>query len=110
MIRMNGMEESSQKDIKERLKNKDIFILYLYTPLCGTCQVAGKMINIVAKIFPNLYWGKSDLNYLPDFAKEWEIESVPCLIIFKNHEIHQKIYAFHSVPFLYNSIKQTLDQ
>lgn len=100
------MQEWNKDDINENLKGEGDFILYLYTPLCGTCQVAGKMIEVVAELFPNQKWGKCDLNYIPNLALEWEVESVPCLLIFRKSEIIEKLYAFHSVPFLYETIKQ----
>lgn len=100
------MNEWSHQEIKQIMETNEEVWLYLYTPMCGTCQVAGKMITIVAELFPNLQWGKCNLNYIPEYAANWEIESVPCLIVFKNHHIYDKLYAFHSVPFLYDKIKQ----
>jgi thioredoxin 1 len=99
------MEEKKQQEIQNLIDDKKSFILYLYTPMCGTCQVAGKMVRVVAQLFPDHQWGKSDLNYLPEFALQWEIESVPCLLLFKDGEIKEKLYAFHSVPYLYETIK-----
>lgn len=99
------MDEWSLQEIKERLERKEDFLLYLYTPLCGTCQVAGKMIAVVAELRPNLNWGKSDLNYAPELAEKWAVESVPCLVRITHNEVKEKIYAFHSVPYLYEKIK-----
>lgn len=99
------MKENTQQEIQKLIEAKENFILYLYTPMCGTCQVAGKMVEVVEKVLPEQNWGKSDLNYLPKLALEWRIESVPCLLIFHKGEIKQKIYAFHSVPNLYEIIK-----
>lgn len=99
------MEQWERDQIEALMKEKNELFLYLYTPLCGTCQLAGKMIEVVAAMLPAKKWGKSDLNYLPDLANKWEIESVPCLLIYKNGKIAKKIYAFHSVPYLYEQIK-----
>lgn len=99
------MEEWSQQDLELQIKKEDSIFLYLYTPFCGTCQVAGKMLEIVSAMLPELNWGKCNLNYLPQHALQWEIESVPCLVILKNGSIEEKIYAFQSVPFLYDKIK-----
>ncbi|MGX1983547.1 thioredoxin [Thermolongibacillus altinsuensis] len=85
---------------------KEITVMYLYTPLCGTCQVAGRMVDVVKELFPNVTFVKEDLNYIPERAIEWQVESVPCLLIFKNGELVKKIYAFHSVPYLYETIKE----
>ncbi|MDZ5472155.1 thioredoxin family protein [Bacillus sp. 31A1R] len=100
------MQEWSHKEIMTYLETEHFFILYLYTPLCGTCQVAGKMIDITSKLFPQIRWGKTDLNYIPELAESWSVESVPCLVIVKNKQIREKIYAVQSVPFLFEKIKQ----
>lgn len=80
-------------------------LLYLYTPLCGTCQVAGKMLTITEELIPDIEFVKANLNFSPRIATEFSIESVPCLLIFKDGVLKEKIYAFHSVPFLYDKIR-----
>ncbi|WP_438312366.1 thioredoxin family protein [Sporosarcina sp. FA9] len=77
-----------------------ISVFYLYTPMCGTCAVASKMLEVISVMKPDLPMGKADLNYIQDFAVDYEIESVPCLLIAKDGIIQRKIYAFQSVPDL----------
>jgi thioredoxin 1 len=79
-------------------------VFYLYTPLCGTCAVASKMMEVIAAMKPELPIGKADLNYVEDLAVDYEIESVPCLLIQKDGEVVHKIYAFHSIPHLLEKI------
>lgn len=102
------MQEWSRKMISEALAGDQVSLIYLYTPLCGTCQVAGKMMTVIKELLPNLRIGKTDLNYMPDVAEKWEIESVPCLLIFKNGMLEEKVYAFQSVPYLLNKIKSLI--
>lgn len=89
--------ETSKNDFPESL-------FYLYTPLCGTCAVASKMMEVIAAMKPDLPIGKADLNYIEDLAVDYEIESVPCLLIQKGGVVVDKIYAFHSVPYLLEKI------
>jgi thioredoxin 1 len=77
---------------------------YLYTPICGTCAIASKMMDIVSVMKPELPIGKADLNYIQDIALDYEIESVPCLLLTKDGVIREKIYAFKSVPDLIEKI------
>ena len=98
------MQEWSWEKINEVLAGDEVNLLYLYTPLCGTCQVAGKMLTVITELMPNIQIGKSDLNYMPELAEQFGIESVPCLLIFKEGELEEKVYAFHSVPYLFEKI------
>ena len=94
------MKEWNEHEIDTHLSNADEFWLYLYTPMCGTCQIASKMMTVVAELMPSVIIGKSDLNYLPQKAIDWQIESVPCLLHVKKGIVVKKYYAFHSVPYL----------
>jgi len=88
-------------------KSKDDFsesLFYLYTPMCGTCAIASKMMEVIVAMKPDLPIGKADLNYVEDLAVDYQIESVPCLLIQKNGEVVHKIYAFHSIPYLLERI------
>ncbi|WP_423408094.1 thioredoxin family protein [Heyndrickxia sp. MSNUG] len=99
------MKEWTKEEMEAFLKEKQTGFLYFYTPMCGTCQVAGKMLAVIEQLLPDISGGKADLNYLLAMAERFEIESVPCLIILNEGEIQEKIYAFQSVPYLYGKLK-----
>lgn len=100
------MEEWKEEDFKQVVDQGDTFSLYLYTPLCGTCQVASRMLSITLELFPEVKAGKMNMNYVQSLAEEYEIESVPCLLLFKEGKLINKIYAFQSVPYLYGLLKE----
>jgi thioredoxin 1 len=99
------MMDWKKEKIEAFLEDKGTGYLYFYTPMCGTCQVAGKMLTVIEQLLPNNTSGKADLNFMPEIAERFEIESVPCLIIINKGEIQEKIYAFQSVPYLYEKLK-----
>lgn len=80
-------------------------ILYVYTPMCGTCQLAKKMLTVVEAAIVDLKIGMLNLNYAPQLAREYAIESVPCLLVFENGTLVKKLYAFHSVEYLYRELQ-----
>lgn len=94
------MIEWSQQQIETELNNGFSGFIYLYTPMCGTCQMAGKMLTVVDELLKESAIRKADLNYMPTLAEQWNIESVPCLLFVQNGNVTEKIYAFHSVPYL----------
>jgi thiol-disulfide isomerase/thioredoxin len=103
---MNQMEQWTGDTFYQYLKSGKKGAFYLYTPLCGTCQIAGKMLEVVTKLLPDLPIGKADINYLPEISETFFIESVPCLVIFSEHQVKEKIYAFQDVPYLYEKLKK----
>ena len=62
------------------------------------------MMEVISVMKPELPIGKADLNYVQDIAVDYEIESVPCLLIQKDGIVQNKIYAFQSVPYLLEKI------
>jgi thioredoxin 1 len=98
------MRNLSQDEIKTNQQDEPAFALYFYTPLCGTCQVASKMLGVVEQLKTGYSFGKADLNFMPEMAEQFSIESVPCLLLFQNGQVKEKIYAFHSVPYIYEKM------
>jgi thioredoxin-like negative regulator of GroEL len=99
------MQEWTKQDILEAIKKKESLILYFYTPLCGTCQVAGRMLSVIEEMYDGTIF-KADLNFMPDIAKQFKIESVPCLLMLDAGVAAEKIYAFRSIPYLVERIRK----
>lgn len=99
------MNEWTDMEVKQAADLHSTFCLYVYTPMCGTCQVASKILTVSLELVPTALVGKMNLNFFPNMAKQFEIESVPCLLIFKDGQLLNKIYAFQSVPYIYSLLK-----
>lgn len=56
------MIDWSNNDLNDLIM-KQSGLFYLFTPMCGTCQVAGKMLTITEQLLQNLPIGKADLNF-----------------------------------------------
>ncbi|MDF2558137.1 MAG: thioredoxin family protein [Bacillales bacterium] len=74
--------------------------IYVYIPMCGTCKVASKMIQVLRELRPNFLIEEYNLNFHKNLAEKYYIESVPCLLIFEENQLREKIYTFNSVPYL----------
>ena len=98
------METWTREEWETTKNNSEKVLYYLYTPICGTCMVASKMMDVVEAMKQDVPMGKADLNYIQDVAVDYEIESVPCLLITENGVVKNKIYAFQSVPDLLQNI------
>ena len=98
------METWTREEWETTKNNSEKVLYYLYTPICGTCMVASKMMDVVEAMRQDVPMGKADLNYIQDVAVDYEIESVPCLLITENGVVKNKIYAFQSVPDLLQNI------
>jgi thioredoxin-like negative regulator of GroEL len=103
------MNEWNQKDYTDFLEAKSTGLVYFYTPLCGTCQLASKMLHVIEQLV-EAKMGKMNLNFYPELARDLAIESVPCLVFVQDGVVKETLYAFHSVPFLFDKIKSFLGE
>ena len=100
------MKEWTKKQWQEVMNQEKLAAFYLYTPMCGTCAVATKMLTVVEELLPQVPIGKANLNYIEELAYEYEIESVPCLLVAREGHVTEKLYAFQSVLNLYEILKK----
>jgi thioredoxin-like negative regulator of GroEL len=101
------MNDWNLDEVSSFLNSHSSGLIYFYTPLCGTCQVASRMLHVIENMV-NIKMAKMNLNFYPELAEKFQIESVPCLLVVRDGEILETIYAFNSVPFLYEKIKQLI--
>lgn len=99
------MKEWTREQWEDAVQTGEKTAFYLYTPMCGTCAVASKMMDVVEQLLPKLQMGKANLNFMEQLAFDLEIESVPCLLITDGGKLREKIYAFQSVPYLYELLQ-----
>ncbi|MBN6187816.1 thioredoxin family protein [Aneurinibacillus sp. BA2021] len=106
------MNEWSSAQIEARYAGADDapFAVYFYTPLCGTCAVAEKMLSVIEAASPGLPLYKCNINFAPELARAWQIASVPCLALITEGTHVRKLYAMRSVPDLYNELKPLMNK
>ncbi|WP_029099170.1 thioredoxin family protein [Brevibacillus thermoruber] len=76
--------------------------VFVYTPLCGTCKLAERMLTVVQEALPGLTLYRANLNLLPELAEMWRVTSVPALLILERGAVAERHYALRSVDFLYH--------
>nr|WP_206765589.1 thioredoxin family protein [Paenibacillus dendritiformis] len=84
--------------------------LYVYSPFCGTCRLAERMLALLEQSYPQLAIASADVLEAFELVQAHRIESVPCLLLWggepPEREIRpEKIYAFHSVTYMYERLK-----
>lgn len=91
------MFERTEAELLQRVHAKMTFCVYIYTPLCGTCKVAERMLEVVGAMRADLQVDRVNIHVIPSLVRLWQVESVPCLIKLDQGQLAQKMYAFESV-------------
>ncbi|KPV56932.1 hypothetical protein QJ48_24970 [Paenibacillus sp. A3] len=84
-----------------RLAHSEPRYVFFYTPLCGTCKVGERMLEVVAALNPQIAIGRCNINFSPVLARNWQIESVPCLVRWNRRTVAGKKYRFDDVQELH---------
>jgi thioredoxin-like negative regulator of GroEL len=98
------LKEIEPSDLRMDMTKKKSAVFF-HTPLCGTCKVGKRMLEIVEATIADLEIASCNINSAPHIALQYNIESVPCLIVFEDGAIKEKVYAFQSVDYLYNLLR-----
>jgi thioredoxin-like negative regulator of GroEL len=85
-------------------QSADTRFVFVYTPMCGTCRLAEKMLQIVEAALPDCPLARVHIMELKRDMERWRIESVPCLLAIRNGVVIRKLYAFRSVDYVYQEI------
>ncbi|EFM10486.1 hypothetical protein PaecuDRAFT_2922 [Paenibacillus curdlanolyticus YK9] len=78
-----------------------------YTAMCGTCQVAERMLEVVQATGVPVPIHKLNISFAPVLRERWQITSVPCLVLLEDGEPVLFEYVMRSVDHLYHLLKSS---
>lgn len=99
------MRELRIEELDQLCAGKRSFALFVYTPMCGTCKLAERMLTVTLEALPNAPVYRINLNTSPASAERWQITSVPALLLFEEGTASERHYAIQSVGFLYEVLR-----
>lgn len=88
----------------EEIEQGKSYLLYIYSPFCGTCHLARSILEKIEDIHGRTLFTEMNASIEPAFMQKHQIESVPCLLIKHEGEIKEKIYTFYSVAHMYTFV------
>ncbi|OGX68612.1 MAG: hypothetical protein A2189_01095 [Paenibacillus sp. RIFOXYA1_FULL_44_5] len=94
------MIERSEAELLKKWNDHEDFIVFFYSPFCGTCKLAERMLDILLKAHAHLSVLKTNILYTPKLTQMWKIESIPCLAFVKRDHSIKKEYALRSIDHL----------
>ncbi|MBD2846727.1 thioredoxin family protein [Paenibacillus sp. IB182496] len=74
--------------------------IFVYTPLCGTCKMGARMLEVAAAMGAPLPLARLNVNYAPLLRERWRIASVPALVLLDGEDAVHIEYAMRSVQHL----------
>lgn len=92
------MKEVTAKE----LADQESYLLYIHTPFCGTCHVARQFLDHIENTLQEEIFYEMNAMYEEAFMQEHKVESVPCLFIYRDGEVKEKVYTFYSIQNIFS--------
>ena len=88
-------------DFKENI-SKDLVLVDFYADWCGPCKMMGRVLEQLEDV--NVL--KLNVDKFLDIAKEYQVMSIPTLIVFENGEMIKKKIGFMTLEELKSWLKE----
>lgn len=93
---MSVMKITSENFEQEVLKSEKIVLLDFFATWCGPCRMISPIIDQIAEENADIKVGKIDVDQDGDLAAQFQIFSIPTLIVMKNGEPVEKAVGARS--------------
>ncbi len=81
----------------EVLNSKTPVLVDFWAVWCGPCQMQGPVIEQAAEEFPEVKFGKLNVDEQQALAQKYGVMSIPTLILFKEGQVANKAVGFHTL-------------
>lgn len=109
-------ESSSDKPVtvtdttfKETVKSNTAVVVDCWAAWCGPCRMMGPIIDEMASDHRGkILFGKLNVDENPEVTCEYQIMSIPTLLVFKNGQLVERIVGVMPKPMLEERINRCL--
>lgn len=84
---MSVLKITSENYKKEVLESNKTVLIDFYADWCGPCRIMSPIIDEIAEETDSIKVGKINVDENPDLAMEYDVMSIPTIVIIKNGEV-----------------------
>ena len=75
----------------EVLQSQKPVLLDFWATWCGPCRMVAPIVEEIAQERPDVKVGKIDVDEQRELAMQFEIQSIPTLMVFQNGELKERV-------------------
>ena len=96
------IKDSEYKDI---IKNNKKVVIDCYADWCGPCRMLAPVVDALSEEYTEVNFYKVNIDSAENIVNEFEIMSIPTLLIFENGKLKDKVIGLRSKSELEEIIK-----
>jgi thioredoxin 1 len=84
--------EVTDATFKETIQNNSLVVIDCWAPWCGPCQIVAPVIEAMAQDYAGkILFGKLNVDENRKVATQYQVMSIPTLLVFKNGKLIDRI-------------------
>ena len=91
-----SVQEIKQEEFKIKVAGASKVLVDCYADWCGPCKMLSPIIDELAEEMEDYVFYKLNVDDAEEIAMEYEIMSIPTLLIFEDGELKDKLIGFKS--------------
>lgn len=106
---MNEITFTQDKFQQEVLEAKEPVLIDLWAEWCGPCRILSPIVDEIATEYAGkVKVGKLNVDENPDITRQYNVVSIPTLILFKNGQIVSHMVGVQPKSFITAEINKNL--
>lgn len=102
---MSNVIHANTQKFQELLSQNEVVFVDFFATWCGPCKMLAPIIEQLADKHPEVKVVKIDVDQEPSLAMQYQVQSIPTLITFKNGQPTQRQLGFMPLEALENMLK-----
>ncbi len=102
---MSNVIHANTQEFQELLSQNEVVFVDFFATWCGPCKMLAPIIEQLADKHPEVKVVKIDVDQEPSLAMQYQVQSIPTLITFKNGQPTQRQLGFMPLEALENMLK-----
>lgn len=94
------MIEINKDNFKEILDNNETVIIDFWAPWCGPCRTLGPIIEEVSENYPNVLFGKVNVDNEEELASLFKVTSIPLVVKIKDKKVVDSFIGLKGRSFI----------
>lgn len=83
-------------NFQQYINNNKIVVIDFYADWCGPCKMLSPIIESLSLQMPQIMFGKVNIDLENQLAQQFNIMSIPTILIFKNNKIVTQFSGYRS--------------